>query len=216
MSKLIRVLMVFLAIVWAGPASAALMAPVLVDGREWLQPMDFVNISWYDIAEVCDPITGACTGSLGGDGLSGWTWANTDDTYALLAHFWPYELCCGEFPANGVYGNEFAEYFWAAGFQFVEDISAQVGVIRVTAGFTRTTYVSGSGYAYAAVVGTSQSGLDPYFPNWTFGKEIVSPGIGGLFYRDPVSPIPTPATLSLLGLGLAALGYSRRKRNLQS
>jgi hypothetical protein len=41
--------------------------PIAVAGREWLQPVDFVNFSWNTINETCDAANGgACAGSLGG------------------------------------------------------------------------------------------------------------------------------------------------------
>ncbi|KZX58327.1 hypothetical protein A3709_02370 [Halioglobus sp. HI00S01] len=44
---------------------------VEVDGREWLQPMEFLNLSWLDVAAICDSNTGACNGMLGAIDVTG-------------------------------------------------------------------------------------------------------------------------------------------------
>lgn len=58
---------------------------VIRDGREWLQPVDFTGLSWNDINAVCPG--GACSGTLSGIDLTGYTWASTADVSALMASY---------------------------------------------------------------------------------------------------------------------------------
>lgn len=64
--KVLSISFALLTTVWAGSANAELSAPVTVDEREWLQPVDFLGYSWNDVNAVCDANSGLCNGSLGG------------------------------------------------------------------------------------------------------------------------------------------------------
>ena len=57
---------------------------VRVDGKEWLQPNLFLNLSWDEINAVCP--AGVCgdSGTLNGYDMTGWTWASVDDVKALF------------------------------------------------------------------------------------------------------------------------------------
>lgn len=56
-------------------------------GKEWLQPLDFVNLSWNNVAAVCPPPSGACSGFLNGIDVTGYTWATVDDMNALFSSY---------------------------------------------------------------------------------------------------------------------------------
>jgi hypothetical protein len=58
---------------------------ITVDGKEWLQPYLFTNLSWNDINAICPE--GVCAGLLNGYDMSGWTWASIDDANALFNHY---------------------------------------------------------------------------------------------------------------------------------
>ena len=49
---------------------------VRANGKEWIQPAIFANISWESINDVCPATTGICDGSLAGINMTGWTWAS--------------------------------------------------------------------------------------------------------------------------------------------
>jgi hypothetical protein len=55
---------------------------VIRDGKEWLQPIDFTNLSWNDVNAVC-PV-GVCAGTLNGIDVTGYTWATVDDVNGLF------------------------------------------------------------------------------------------------------------------------------------
>jgi hypothetical protein len=71
---------------------------VTADGKEWLQPKDFINYSYNEVSAVCP--AGACSGSLPGStfDLTGYTWASIDDMDSL-------------FNAYGYVGNAILEDF---------------------------------------------------------------------------------------------------------
>ena len=58
--------------------------PVRVDGKEWLQPINFVNYSYDQISEVCP--RGICEGNLPGSNvdLTGYFWASSKDVQSLF------------------------------------------------------------------------------------------------------------------------------------
>lgn len=57
---------------------------VIRGGKEWLQPIDFVGLSWDDVAAVC-PIPGdLCSGTMGGTDVTGYKWASIDEINALF------------------------------------------------------------------------------------------------------------------------------------
>lgn len=53
--------------------------------REWLHPSHTIgNRSWNQIASVCSPDTGVCSGSLGSVDLTGWIWASSSDVFEMF------------------------------------------------------------------------------------------------------------------------------------
>jgi hypothetical protein len=58
--------------------------PVRIDGKEWLQPIHFVNYSYGQINEACPD--GICTGNLPGSNvdLTGYFWASRKDVRSLF------------------------------------------------------------------------------------------------------------------------------------
>jgi hypothetical protein len=60
---------------------------VTADGKEWLQPKDFVSYSYNQVSEVCPE--GVCTGKLPGSNvnLTGYIWASIDDAESLFSYY---------------------------------------------------------------------------------------------------------------------------------
>lgn len=59
---------------------------VIVDGKEWLQPKDFINYSYDQVEAVCPPPSWKCLGSLPGSAfdLTGYTWASISEAGTLF------------------------------------------------------------------------------------------------------------------------------------
>lgn len=211
MSKLIGRLLAVLALGWVGSSSAGPI--VTVDGRDWLQPTA-VSFDYDTISQACSTSTGSCSGFLGATDLSGYTWANVDDVNDLFNYY-----LRGSFLGPGpdsltIYSSPGPNFAWAAFFrdfspEFMShgftSLRGNVRVFSVTADVWMNSGTTG-GINYNQSMRTNASRLPP--PN------AVS---GGWFFKDLAPPIdaPIPATTLLTGLGLVALGYTRRRRTPQ-
>ncbi len=82
----LALLMSGLVSIGAPPSTAA----PTVDGREWRELYETTGLSWSDIASVC-PTDGAtaCSGTVGGRNLTGWTWATAGQVRDLLDDYAP-------------------------------------------------------------------------------------------------------------------------------
>jgi hypothetical protein len=69
------------------PLRAVFIDPVIVDGKEWLQPDLFTGYTWEEINAVCP--AGICSGALPGSpiNLTGYTLASLEDMNALFNYF---------------------------------------------------------------------------------------------------------------------------------
>jgi len=182
----------------------------IVDGREWYQPADLYGIAWDDIAEVCDPASGVCNGSVGGHDLTGWMWADRAQANGLLNHFLVLGGVSGMDLLSGVDSYSDAQGAWAgaiyaAGFEIsYETTVVYASVIsgmlreRSTANeFGVASFVFDAGYSYWAISDSTSA-----LPGGSF------PSLGAWIYRE--SSVPAPATLSLLGLAFLMLRVSKR------
>jgi hypothetical protein len=201
-------LLVVLAFGWAASASAALLPLVTVNGQEWLQPRDFLNLSWNTIAAVCNSTTGDCgSGALGeAANMDTWTWASTDDVNALFNFFLSGDpLGPGPSQTQAPLNTFFPDFF-AAGF-----LPTGTGITLL--GFTRETCTSGCGGSNIAWASQFLQFRTSDFvsTDTILPKSYSAQTIGAWMYRDVVATVPSSATLPLITLGLAALGFSRRK-----
>jgi len=210
--KVLKAVMLIACMGGFAPGSFAI--PITVDGTEWLQPIDFVNRSWNEISTVCDPTSGLCSGSLGGNDLTGWTWANVDDVNALFNHYIPgAPMGPGPDDLDRPYGT-FSTPFFADGWTVTE---VQVSGATWVVGLARELWFGG---AYTPRIGGDEDrGSDLAITEIRTDPSTAAATSGAWFYRAVATPpteTPLAPTMYLVGLGLAALRYSRRKRKLHT
>jgi len=192
---------------------AAQAVGVVVGGKEWRQLTETVYLSRNQVATVCSSVTGACSGSLGSVSFDGWTWASNTDIQLLFEQLVK--------PGTTQFATAFTNYE-----SFNDpDIDAAIGPGGFNATQVETNLEVVWGWSRSLLVtSTRTAAYNPRFIDiinnnekdraWLGDADLVLDGParsrGVWLYR--VVPVPEPGTLALLGLGLAGLGLSRRRK----
>jgi hypothetical protein len=206
---------------WSAASSAALMSPVLINGREWLQPVDFLNTSWNEVQSVCDVADGTCSGSVGSNSLDGWIWASTDDVAELFNFIYGsayFGIVADVAGTPGVSDTAWAPAFFEAGFIYTytgSDIGDYTK-FRTLNGITRTLDSSGFTANFASVRDAFSPSAYAYDTAGLYtaigagvSRENASSYFGHYFYREAASNVPVPSTLVLFGTVLLSLSSRR-------
>jgi PEP-CTERM motif len=149
-----------------------------------------------------------------------WDFSNTGPVQSTLAvtrdgGVTPFYFNSLEFQAYNVGSDDTFEYLIECQFSCNSPIAARSPLTGVDFGSTVWTTVNGDG-----VTPMTTLFITVFFdPGQINDSSTVSRGVGLLLDNINVStdptgpaPVPTPATLALFGLGLAGLGWSRRKK----
>jgi hypothetical protein len=161
------------------------------DGKEWLQPSLFVNLSWDDVHTACPPREGLqgveCSGMLGTVDVTGYRWASIQDMFDLLRGY-------GVGVEPGVFFGEEAGSAWAP---------------EILGDFHPTGSDSGSEYVAVWIPGPQgevaeltnvfdPEGIDSFEIYGTAGTP--SDDVGALLWRD-LSPRPVVGGISVTPTG---------------
>ncbi len=189
---------------WASSVSATLLPAVVVNEQEWLQPLDFVSLSWNTISTVCDPESGACNGTLGGHDVSGWTWAGLNAVFAMTSAFTgapPGDIAAG---LNSAWAPLFLESFAA------NDVDPGRSMVN---GFVRERQVLSDGTVFYGLVYVADAHRPPFVDSVAAIPTISTTGqqnIGAWLYRETANAVPAPPSLALFALSLALLRLNFR------
>jgi hypothetical protein len=183
---------------------------VLIDGRDWRQPIESKNLSYNHLAAVCDVNTGVCNGEAINIGqpnvdLTGWIWASIDDVARL------FERVTGQVSGSFYESTEFrdsARSAWVASAIDVDGNGVDFGLFQATRiavdqdfgvyGLTRSLFDNTS--AHRAYFRDTSGGSQAILKNGVLLSAARQEN-GHWLYRD----IPVPGTVLLISIGLALL-----------
>lgn len=214
MNRIVKTILAAFAATWAGYTTAGpITDTVLVRNTEWAQTDLFAGLSWNDINAVCP--AGLCgNGTLNGFDMAGWTWADTDAMNNLFNHYIGFATLG---PGPDTHSSEivmFSDLFFADGWRAD---SNQLG--RITYGYNADSpqywsemfaFRNASGVCNGT--GICRPEFDRASTEADFDFSLFFPGTPspGAWFVRPATEVPGPATLPLLGLALAVLGYRRK------
>lgn len=196
--RLFALLSLVLLVVVPHTATASLLPAVNVNDTRWLQPLDFVNTSWNEVAAVCSFADGTCNGSLNGHDLTGWVWADTDDIRGLLDFY--------EFPSRRAYGRFFSSRYGtpfeptssSGGFDEASVSLSAFHRDRNEDGKIGSSYIDWR-YSYE---------YDLSYVSINYGSsdlDYASPNRGVYFFEAPDVAVSTPGTVFMILSGLLIL-----------
>lgn len=160
---------------------------ITINGREWMQPDLFVNLSWVAINAVCPG--GACIdgGVLAGKDMTGWTWASRDTMLEFFNSFGispPLEI--GVVHGAAEKNSAWAPSFFSWGFRPIIPVSSTPDVILGWVSDSSSySYPPTSAYRDEAHIADRE---DPdMFDAAGFSPMCCStnPEVGAWFYRAP-------------------------------
>ena len=172
-------------VVAVGASGAASAMPVTVGSNQWQQVGDFGFVTYNQIATVCAVSDGACTGSLSGIDLTGWTWASAQDVFDLFTFLGAPIVDDGALPNDGqgrVTGPFDAAWggniFGPGLFQPTDTIP---GLWDRVQGLTRSPWEFGAGLVAEAYWLNSLNNLVGDDANTRFGRDPSAQALGGWF-----------------------------------
>jgi hypothetical protein len=229
MKKLILMLVVSILLLASNAHASLISSPDFVyldqSGREWIDLNEIAGFSWAGIANVCDHVSGDCSGTLDRSDsfrpystdldLTGITWASDQDVEELFYEVG--ELPDGslddgvaDFPASGNKGDLFASVFNPTSeFPFGTELT------QIFDGYTRNLRVDpvqGLVAGRGVVFDNAAGGLDIFDIGRTWGNINARNIEAGTWAYRVATPIPAPAVIWLLGIGLSlSIGFRHKK-----
>jgi hypothetical protein len=189
---------------------------VVIDSRDWRQVSETTNITFNQMAQVCDLVSGVCNGSVTGVDMTGWIWS---DDVAIASMF---EVVTGapdgtfdvdqfNYTVRGEgWGDDFIDTDGAGPDEGLFDATWQYTLIPhdyTVFGMTRNVVNGAADRSYIRIsrddpIADANSAMAAIVGN-PVGFDIARVHTGHWLYKDV--PVPAPPTLLLMLLGMTLL-----------
>jgi len=203
-----RLIFSSLAVLPMAAASTATAAPVhlgfndTATNLQWGQITDFTNVSWNTLTAKCNP---SCTAgeSINGYDLTGWTLASNAQVDVMLQHFLSANSLT--YPGFGIIRNSDD---WRGPLLSMFTPTSSFDPAFGWDGLTFDSHSETQRAAYEIFVSSS---VPMEASSALIGlKTYQSPSLGAWLYE--ASPVPEPASVTLVVGGLIGLATARRRR----
>lgn len=175
--------------------------PVTIGYEEWRQVTDTTGFSWDQVAQVCDPLSGVCRGSLGETDFTGWNWASAKHVSKM------FHLLTGRTGDESSLSAQYSQHdsTWAPTFMQRFSPTYTSGSVSAVFGWSRSPALTLHNSAYWPYVYDTE-GMDIINSNLSIGTGAIWQGHGVWLFRQAqylrrqAVAVPEPATIGLFAI----------------